>query len=101
MVHILLHHIRNNPILDNIFESQTESISIFGTYLRRYVRHFEKDNDLAEVMKKIILGKNPRNLSLAERLEAAGLIETNLLGKSKPFCTLYSGFFKSLWSEIN
>ena len=55
--------------------------------------HFQREKALAREMKRIISGKDCKDIKIANRLESAGLIRRDKNQKAVMLCRLYAEFF--------
>ncbi len=95
LVHLLLYHLTHHPeSVKQLFDARTAGDGVFRDHLQRYLMQFQQEKDLAEAMKNIISGKGCQDLRIANRLEAAGLVNLNKQREFVPFCKLYKEFFR-------
>lgn len=96
LVHLLLYHLTQEPeSRHQLFDAQTAGGGIFRDHLRRYLIQFQREEVLAEAMKRVIRGDGVSDARLEERLEAAGLVRRDANQRLVPFCQLYAEFFSN------
>ncbi|MBC8134394.1 MAG: AAA-like domain-containing protein [Fibrella sp.] len=72
----------------------TRNGGIFHVHLHRFLLRFQAEPDLRNALQGIIRGEGCPNLSLARRIELAGLARYDKEGRLVPACGLYATFFR-------
>lgn len=92
--HCLFYHWVKNPYgIDELFNAETAGGGVFKDHLHRYLLHFQQNDILANAMREIIAGRGCKDIKLADRFEAAGLVKYDAHNKVVPLCDLYRVFF--------
>jgi len=95
LVHSLLYHLVRKPeSRDQLFDAQTAGGGVFRDHLHRYLMQFQQEEELAGAMKSVISGQGCKDVRMASRLEAAGLVCRDENQKVVPLCGLYAEFFR-------
>ncbi|MBD0372973.1 MAG: AAA-like domain-containing protein [Pyrinomonadaceae bacterium] len=95
LVHLMLYHMARSQDRDKLFDTNVGSRAIFRDHLHSYLVGFQRNQNLADAMKKIIKGHDCEDEKLVERLEAAGLVRLDDSKRAAPACRLYAEFFGS------
>ncbi|MCP4109791.1 MAG: hypothetical protein GY749_30455, partial [Desulfobacteraceae bacterium] len=94
LVHLLFYHMALEPdSFECYMDAGTAGNNIFSGHLRRFLAQFQKEPGLAGAMKKVIKGKGCKDVRMADRLEAAGLITRDASQKPVCLCSLYADYF--------
>lgn len=95
LVHLLLYHMAVSPdSTERLFDPRSAGEGVFLTHLERFLRQFQKEPDLAQAMKEVIDGHGCEDIKMADRLEAAGLVQRAADQKIVCACSLYANYFK-------
>lgn len=93
LTHLLLHEIAQGRQHEQLFDPLTGGGGIFRNHLQRFLIQFRKEPNLSLEMKNIINEKGCKDISISNRLEAAGLICRNENQNLVSSCKLYADFF--------
>ena len=95
LVHLLLHHLTLEPARENdFFDAGTAGSGIFRSHINRYLSKLQEQPDLALSMKSVLAGNGCKDVKLAGRLSAAGLVKEDADGGLVCACQLYATYLK-------
>lgn len=95
LVHLLLHHLTLEPARENdLFDARTAGSGIFQPHINRYLSKLQEQPDLALAMKSVLAGNGCKDVKLASRLSAAGLVKEDADGRLVCACELYATYLK-------
>ncbi len=95
LVHLLLHHLTLEPARENdFFDAGTAGSGIFRPHIDRYLVKLQEQPDLALAMKSVLAGNGCKDVKLAGRLSAAGLVKEDADGGLICACQLYAAYLK-------
>ncbi|WP_286817814.1 AAA-like domain-containing protein [Desulfobacter sp. UBA2225] len=95
LVHLLLHHLTLEPARENdLFDAGTAGSGIFQSHINPYLSKLQEKPDLALAMKSVLAGNGCKNVKLASRLSAAGLVKEDADGRLVCACELYATYLK-------
>ncbi|MCP4701106.1 MAG: TIR domain-containing protein [Gammaproteobacteria bacterium] len=92
LTHVLLCRLARQSE-SRLLNAEHAANSLFRDHLHRYLVQFQREPNLAKAMREVLAGKSCRDIALAERLEAAGLVRMNERHRYVPLCELYAEFF--------
>lgn len=94
LVHLLLFDTALHPeSQEKLFDAQTAGGGVFLEHLKHYLVQFQQEPELGGVMKRVIAGEGCEDVKLANRLEAAGLVQRDDSFKVICLCRLYKDYF--------
>jgi hypothetical protein len=97
LVHLLLYNMALHPgSQDKLFDVKTAGGEVFLKHLEHFIVQFQQEPELCAALKRVIAGEGCRDLKLANRLEAAGLVQRNDSLEFVCICSLYKEYFSKV-----
>jgi hypothetical protein len=94
LVHLLLFEMALHPeSQEKLFDVQTAGGGVFLKHLERYLVQFQQEPELGAAMKRVTAGEGCEDVKLANRLEAAGLVQRDDSLNVICLCSLYKEYF--------
>ena len=95
LVHLLLYHMALYPDAPaRWFDARSAGGGVFREHLQRYLGQLQHEPALAAAMQGVIAEKGCADVTMAHRLEAAGLVRRDPQHDVVCACTLYRDYFK-------